>query len=409
MKHLIIGAGPAGVIAAETLRKVDPSSDVTIVGDEPEAPYSRMAIPYVLTGNIDEAGTHLRKEKNYFKDHGIEVVQGRVKAIKGGAATLEDGKKLAYDRLLVATGSRAATPKVPGMDLPGVTHCWTMADMRTIADKAAKGSDVVLMGAGFIGCIILEALALRGVNLTVIEAEDRMLPKIMDAESGNMVKAWVEAKGVKVLTATRISEVKEAGKGKLCVCTDAHGDIEADLVVVAAGVKSNMEFLEGSGVDLGWGVKTNNRLETSVKGIFAAGDVAEGPDFSGGNLMVHPIQPTAVEHGRIAALNMADKDASYKGSLIMNTLDTLGLVSCSFGHLNGDKDVAVMSDPENFRYTKLVFDGDVIKSALTLGRTDHIGVLRGLIQSEVRLGVWKERLKRNPNLLAEAYVANTVS
>lgn len=101
MKHLIIGAGPAGVIAAETLRKVDPSSDVTIVGDEPEAPYSRMAIPYVLIGNIDEAGTHLRKEKNYFKDHGIEVVQGRVKAVKDGKATLEDGKKLAYDRLLV--------------------------------------------------------------------------------------------------------------------------------------------------------------------------------------------------------------------------------------------------------------------------------------------------------------------
>lgn len=408
MKHLIIGAGPAGVIAAETLRKIAPDAQITIVGDEPEPPYSRMAIPYVLTGSITEQGTHLRKEEGYFKAHDIDVVQGRVSAVKDGKATLDDGKTLQFDRLLVATGSRAATPKVPGMDLDGVTHCWTMADMRAIADKAAKGSDVVLMGAGFIGCIILEALALRGVNLTVIEAEDRMLPKIMDPASGGMVKAWVEAKGVKVLTSTKISEVKEADKGKLCVCTDAHGDVIADMVVVAAGVKSNMEFLEGSGIEMGWGVKTDNRLETNVKGIFAAGDVAEGPDFSGGNLMVHPIQPTAVEHGRIAAQNMADRNASYKGSLIMNTLDTLGLVSCSFGHLNGDKDVAVISDPENFRYTKLVFDGDVIKSALTLGRTDQIGVLRGLIQGEVRLGAWKERLKNNPNLLAEAYVANTV-
>ncbi len=406
MKYLIVGAGPAGVIAAETLRKADPAGEVTIVGDEPEPPYSRMAIPYVLSGGIDEAGTYLRKEDGYYKNKGITVIQGRVSKLKAGEATLEDGKTLKFDRALIATGSRPAKPPVDGMDLPGVVHCWTMADMRAIQAKAKKGSNVVLMGAGFIGCIVLEALALMGVNLTVVEAEDHMLPKIMDGDAAGIVKSWCETKGVKVLTATRVSAVSEAA-GKLSVATDKHGELPADLVVVAAGVNSNMEFIEGSGIETDWGIRVDNRLETNIKGIYAAGDVAEGPDFSGGTLMVHPIQPTAVEHGRIAALNMAGKDAAYRGSLIMNTLDTLGLVSCSFGHPDAEGESVIFSDPVNHRYTKLVFDGDVLKSALTLGRTDMVGALRGLIQSRTRLGPWKARLKKNPNLVAEAFVAQT--
>ncbi len=194
MKHVIIGAGPAGVIAAETLRKVQPDSTVTIIGDEPEPPYSRMAIPYLLIGKIDEAGTYLRKSDAHFTRSGIDVIHDLVSAVdtSGKKVSLESGGSLAYDKLLIATGAHPVSPPIPGMDLPGVHSCWTLEDSRHIAAKAKSGSNVVLMGAGFIGCIILEALASRDVNLTVVEMEDRMVPRMMDQNSGNLIKKWCQ-------------------------------------------------------------------------------------------------------------------------------------------------------------------------------------------------------------------------
>lgn len=407
MKYVILGAGPAGVIAAETLAKTDPEGHVTLVGGEAGAPYSRMAIPYVLTGKIKADGTRLRKTDGHYENLGIEYINGRAQSVDAdtGTVTLDDGHKLGFDKLLVATGAQPIKPPVPGLDLDGVHHCWTLEDTAAIAARAKKGANVVLMGAGFIGCIILESLVERGVNLTVIEAEDRMISKMMDAAGGQILADWIKAKGVTLMASTKVTAVAEDGKG-LKVSTDRGGDVSADLVVVATGVKPNADFLQGSGVTVEDGIVVNDHLQSSVADIYAAGDVAKGPDFGGG-MMVHAIQPTSADHGRIAALNMAGQDARYSGSLIMNVLDTLGLISASFGHWQGGDDTAEKLDAATHRYTKLAFDGDVLVGALSIGRTDHIGVLRGLIQSRIKLGPWKAKLKANPNLIADAYVART--
>ncbi|MDH5748603.1 MAG: FAD-dependent oxidoreductase [Rhodospirillales bacterium] len=411
MQYVILGAGPAGVIAAETLRKLDPGGTVTLVGGEPEPPYSRMAIPYVLTGKIDEKGTYLRKTAGHYDSLGITYVQGKAEKVDPvkGTVTLRGGDSLSYDRLLVATGSSPVKPPVPGLDLSGVHHCWTLEDARNIAARAVKGSDVVLMGAGFIGCIILESLVERGVNLTVVEAEDRMVPRMMDRTGGTMIKRWCEDKGVTVLTSTKVMEVVESGSG-LKIALDNGSALNAALLVVAAGVKPNTDFLEGSGIETDVGIKVDDSLCSNKKNIFAAGDVAQGPDFSGG-WSVHAIQPTAVEHGRIAALNMTGSEAVYQGSLNMNVLDTIGLISCSFGEWEGgaDGEVVEVVDEENFKYIRLAFNGSFLVGALSLGRTDHVGVLRGLIQSQINLGAWKERLKADPHRIADAYIACTQS
>ncbi len=182
---------------------------------------------------------------------------------------------------------------------------------------------------------------------------------------------------------------------------------EAALVVVAAGVKSNTDFLEGSGVKVEDGIVVDEHLQSSVADIYAAGDCAQGPDFSTDGWSVHAIQPTAVDHGRIAALNMAGQSGSFNGSLSMNVLDTAGLISTSFGAWDGvaGGESAVAVDEAGFRYTRLNFDGDVLVGALTLGRTEDVGVLRGLIQTRTHLGPWKDKLKENPNRITEAYIA----
>jgi NADPH-dependent 2,4-dienoyl-CoA reductase/sulfur reductase-like enzyme len=407
MKHVIVGTGPAGVIAAETLRRLDPKSEVTLVGNEPEAPYSRMAIPYYLVGNIAEEGTHLRHGEGHYEKLGIALRRGQVTAVdpKDHKITLDDGESLSFDKLLLATGSHAIRPPIEGIDLPQVENCWTLEDARKIADRAESGKRVVLMGAGFIGCIVLEALAQRGVDLTVVEMEDRMVPRMMDQTGGDMIKRWCESKGVSVRTSTKIESIAESD-GALRLALGGGESLECDLLVCAAGVKPNIDFLDGSGIATDDGILVDNRLQTSAPDIFAAGDVAQGPDFSTGKQEIHAIQPTASEHGRLAAMNMLGHRTNFRGSLSMNVLATLGLVSSSFGLWQGVEggDVTEMADPDGFRYIRLCFDGDVLVGALALGLTQHVGVIRGLIQTASPLGAWKERLLKEPLLVMEAYL-----
>ena len=411
MTYVVVGAGPSGVVAAETLRKSDPSSDVVLIGDEPEPPYSRMAIPYYLTGKIDETGTYLRKTDGHYDTKGIHYREGRVASINAdtGKVALEDGSSQDYSKLLICTGASPIKPPVEGLDSPGVHHCWTLEDARQIIGLAHEGADVVLIGAGFIACIILEALVERGVNLTVVEMEDRMLPRMMDETGGEMIKRWCEKKGANIQTGVRVTKIEHrngASEDHLSVDLDNGSQLPANLVVVAAGVASNTGFLDGSGVTVDEGIVVDNRLMSSVEGIYAAGDCAQGPDFSTGGWSVHAIQPTAVDHARVAALNMVGQDAPYRGSLVMNVLDTVGLVSVSYGAWQGvdggDQSVAV--DKEGFKYLRLEFYGDHIVGALSLGRTDHVGVLRGLIQNKSPLGEWKAILMANPQRYMEAYV-----
>ncbi len=411
MTYVIVGAGPSGVVAAETLRKADPSVDVVLIGDEPEPPYSRMAIPYYLTGKIDEAGTYLRKTDGHYDTKGIKYREGRVSNVDAGAGkvALEDGSSQNYSKLLICTGASPIKPPVEGLDSPGVHHCWTLEDARQIIGVAHEGADVVLIGAGFIACIILEALVERGVNLTVVEMEDRMLPRMMDETGGEMIKRWCEKKGVSVQTGVRVTNVQYsegAGDGHLSVVLDNGSQLPANLVVVAAGVASNTSFLDSSGVKVEDGIVVDNHLMSSVDGIYAAGDCAQGPDFSTGGWSVHAIQPTAVDHARVAALNMVGQDAPYRGSLVMNVLDTMGLVSVSYGAWEGvdEGEQSVVVDEEGFKYLRLEFLGDHIVGALSLGRTEHVGVLRGLIQNRTPLGEWKTILMANPQRYMEAYV-----
>jgi NAD(P)H-nitrite reductase large subunit len=368
MHHVILGAGPAGVIAAETLRKQDTDAQITLVSGEKEPPYSRMAIPYLLSGQIKEAGTYLRQDKTHFDMLEIAVEHRRTKAInaKEKSVAFDDGNRLSYDRLLIATGASPIRPPVPGLDLPGVRTCWTLDDARAI----------------------------------------RMVPRMMDDVAGNMLRRWCEQKGVRVLTGVKITEI-DRRKDRLDISLSNGPLLTAKLVVVAAGVAPNIGFLQGSGIKTNTGIKVSDRLKTSARDVYAAGDVAEARDLSTGAFSVLAIQPVAADHGRIAALNMAGVKTPHEGSLNMNVLDTMGLISSSFGKWDGvkDGDSVRMQDDGGFRYLRLEFEEDRLIGAQAVGLTDHIGMTRGLIQTGLSLGQWKDRLMKGPERIAEAYIA----
>jgi NAD(P)H-nitrite reductase large subunit len=409
MKHVILGNGPAGVVAAETLRQADPAAEFTLVGNEDEPPYSRMAIPYLLLGEIDEKGTYLRKVPGYFESRRIRLVKGKATAIDARAkvVTLAEGMKLAYDKLLLATGSHPIKPPIPGLDLPGVHTCWTLEDARAIGKQLAPGKRVLQIGAGFIGCIILEALAGSGVKLTVVEMGDRMVPRMMTPVAGNMIRRWVEAKGVKVITDAKVVKIEAGAPLKATLSTGAV--IDCDLIIASAGVKPHVDHLAGSGVTVHDGIVVDDTMRTTVPDIYAAGDAVETAEFGTNKPFVNAIQPDAVEQARLAALNMAGRPTRTLGSLAINVLDTMGLISASFGQwggVPGGRGVE-SADEKDYRYMSLQFDGDVLIGATTIGTTQHIGVLRGLIQTRTPLGHWRDELLASPIRFVEAYVAKT--
>ncbi len=452
MKHVILGAGPAGIIAAETIRKHAPDDEIVVIGDEAEKPYSRMAIPYLLMGNIGEDGTELRHGAGHYEGLRIALKNGRASGIDtaGRRVLLDGGGDESYDRLLIATGSSPATPPIPGIHGHGVHPCWTLRDARAIAALAEPGARVLQMGAGFIGCIIMEALAARGVKLSVVEMGDRMVPRMMGETAGGMIKDWCKHKGVTVYTGAKVEaierpqapEAKPHEEGLLAKLAHAIGlghaappaakaadgaapmrvrlstgeTLDADLVISATGVKPNIGFLADSGIACATGVLADAHLQTNVPGVYAAGDCAEAFDKLSGARVISAIQPNAAEQARVAALNMVGPDpqrAELKVVPQINVLDTLGLISASFGNWEGvaGGEHVELTDPGGpegkGRHISLQFSGNRLVGCNAVGWTEHVGVMRGLVEGGVVLSDdWKQRLLDDPTQLMPAYLAN---
>jgi len=408
LRHVIIGAGTAGVTAAETLRQLDPKAVITLLDGEGEQPYSRMAIPYLLAGQIAEEGVRIHREPDHYAKNRIDLLAQRAMAIDGHAhiVTLADGRQLAYDRLLIATGSTPKREPVEGIDLPGVHTCWTLNDARAILAQIKRGTRVVQMGAGFVGCIILHGLLAQGAKLTVLIRSGRMVSRMMPPAASAMIQRWCEARGVEVKGRTQTRRIDRQGD-ELRITLTTGEVLPADMYLSVVGVTPSLKFVQGSGIDIDTGIVVDERMRTSLPDVYAAGDVVEARDCVSGRSQINAIQPNAVEQGILAAHNMVGQTTETAGSFACNVLDTLGLISSSFGLWEGSAggDSAVLEDADHFRYLNLQFEDDVLIGASCIGDTEHIGAMRGLIVGRHHLGHWKDALKENPTRFVEAYIA----
>lgn len=408
MRHVIIGAGAAGITAADQLRKLDAEASITVLDGEGEVPYARMTIPYLLSDRIGEDGTRLRHDPDHYRDLHLDIEKQRAAAVDTSArkVRLADGRLIPYDRLLIATGSVPSRENIEGIDLPGVHTCWTLADARAIVGEVRPGARVVQMGAGFVGCIIIEPLVSRGAQLTILVRSGRMVSRMMPPKASEMIASWCQSKGVRIMGKTQAQRIERDGNALKVTLTTGEM-LPADVYLSVVGVKPGTGFLAGSGIAIESGILVDEHLRTNVPGVYAVGDVAESRDRLYGQYQINAIQPNAVEQARIAAVNMAGGDNEFIGSLAINILDTLGLISCSFGQWQGEEggqSVEVV-DADKHQYLSLQFGGDHLVGATTVGFTDHVGALRGLIQGKVKLGAWRERLLSDPSLFMQAFLA----
>ncbi|MFQ5874137.1 MAG: NAD(P)/FAD-dependent oxidoreductase, partial [Dehalococcoidia bacterium] len=290
-RHVIVGAGPAGLRAIETIRSHESGSSITLIGDEQA--YSRMVLPYLLAGDIEEKGV-LTGDSSYFSSLNVETRFGRkVTSIdsRANTVTLDDGSTVSYDDLLISTGSLATRPQIPGADLPGVQNMWTLEDARSFLSRAKPNSEVVIVGAGFIGLIILNGLHSAKHKITFVELEDHILPRMIDAGGAAVVEGWMGRHGVESITGATVTE-RSSSNGRFTLRLKDGRTLGADSVVMATGIKPNMDFAGSAGIKTREGILVNNKLQTSVSNIYAAGDVAEGPVLGSNAQEVHAIQPT---------------------------------------------------------------------------------------------------------------------
>jgi NAD(P)H-nitrite reductase large subunit len=413
-RHLIVGAGTAGINAIRTLREEENGAASEVLLVSAERPYSRMVLPYYLGRSIAESHVFTATPAR-LAQWGVTGHLGR-RAValdtKASTLTLDDGTVLAYDDCLIATGSSAVRPRIAGADGPGVHTFWTLDDAQGVMRQVAAGSHVVLVGAGFIAFTILNAILSLGARLTIVEIAPRILPRMVDEAGAALVAAWLRREGVEVRTAATITAIEEVGGRRRLRFADG-SEIAADVVLMATGIKTNLEWLAGSGVRVNRGILVDDYLRSSVPNVYAAGDVAEGADLVTGAPEVHAIEPTAMEHGRIVGANMAGRDRAYRGSLLMNIVGVLGLDLASFGAWeDAAAETAVAVRPDRAAYRKLLFTGDRITGGIIIGRSEDVwtgndvGMLKGLVQAGTRLGPWKAHLLRNPFDLKTAYVAS---
>ena len=417
-RHLIIGGGTAGINAIRTIREEESErSQITLVSAE--RPYSRMVLPYYLDRSISESHVFTATAAVLAQWQVVTHLGRRATSLdtKASSCTLEDGTKIEYDDCLVATGSSAVRAPVPGADGKGVHSFWTLEQARGVIAQVKPGTEVVMVGAGFISFTILNSILALGAKLTIVEIAPRILPRMVDETGAGLVQAWLEKHGVTVRPGSAVTGIEDVavkgGASRKRLRFEAGEDIVADVVIMATGIRTNLEWLKDSGVAINRGITVDERLRSNVSNVYAAGDVAEGKDLVTGEAAVHAIEPTAQEHGRVVGANMAGKDVRYKGSLLANIVEVCHLDVASFGSLEDAGAQAVSGlRPDRSAYRKLLFRGDRLTGAIILGPSDDIwssndvGMLKGLVQSGVSLGRFKDHLSRNPFDIKPAYIAS---
>jgi len=416
--HIIIGGGPAATNCIEAIRETETASKITLICDEPA--HSRMALPYWLAGAIPREHTYTADDA-HFNSLNVEArIGNRVAKVdpSNNAVTLDDGSSLDFDNLLIATGSSPLAPPIAGTDLPGVQPLWTLAHTESVL-KATESLDkprVVLVGAGFIGFIMLNAMFKRGWQLSVVEREAHVLPRMLDDDAASFVQNWLASHGVNVHAGATVQEIKSADGGAKLVQLDNGNQIEADIVIIATGIKANLDLIDGSGIETDQGILVNDQMQTNFSNIYAAGDVAQGPVLQSDQKAIHAIQPTAVDHGRVAGANMAGQEVHYTGSLLMNIVDICGLQGASFGAWDDPQAEAMtIANADGFIYRKLLWRGDQLVGAIFTGRPNDMGMLtdvgmvKGILQTQTPLGPWKQYLAENPFDIRRAYIGAGVA
>ncbi len=401
-KYLIVGNSVGAVAAVEAIRQIDDSGSLTILSDEPYFPYSRPMIAEYLAGECSL--DHMRyRLPNFYETNSVQAILGH-KAVgidfQAKLVELDDGRKIAWRKLLLATGGTPIVPKMDGLDRENVFTFTTIADAENMRRALPARAAVVVIGGGLIGMSVTQALVKYGAKVTVVELMDRMLSTMLDAEGSRLAEEQIRAAGVHLVTGQTVGRIIGQEKNQTRVGGVVLQDgqtIPCDAVVLAIGVVPRTELVKDSPVAVNRGVIVDRRMQTSVRDVYACGDVAEAFDFVRKADRVIPVWPNAYIGGRVAGQNMAGARAKYPGGTAMNSLNCFGLSVVSAGLIEPeDTDgYEILSTPATAAsYRKIVLKRGRVAGMIFLGDIETSGVVFGLMKDGVKVSGFKEDLLR---------------
>ncbi len=398
LRHVIVGAGTAGIAAAEAIRKTPEAASITLISAESDAPYSPTVLPHLLAERISQRAVALRAAE-FFDDIRCRLLLGRsVSALDADrrAVRLDDDSQIDFDRLLLAVGSE---PLTPALDNPDGVRCLSftrMTDLHDLRARLAPGCRVAVLGAGLIGMELAEALAGlgRGLQVLVVEQEQQVLPRTFNQEIAGEVLALFRAHGVRFQLGLRAVALEKAGGAVTLTLSDQRSHV-ADLVIGCVGVKPRVSWLAGSGIALGRGIAVDARMATNVAGVYAAGDAAEGP-AADGSAGLNPVLPTAAAQGRIAGANMAGRSVQHDGWVPANFFNFFGRVAVSVGDNSAGPARSTVDRKANGGRGQLFFEGERLVGASFLGVPTDPGALSLLIRRRTPVREYAELLAQRP-------------
>lgn len=412
--YVIVGNSAAGLNAVDTIRALDPSLSLMIVAEENSVAYSRVATPYYISREIDDSVLFF-KSPRYYRERKVRTLFGHRMAsldAKAHRIGLEDGTRVVYKKLLLATGSTTSRPPIKGLDRVKVFPHWTLADASAIREHTLQAETAVILGAGFISLLTVNAMQTLkpAMKFTVIERLPQIMPSLLDEQAAVLLEHRMTARGMRVKTGVEATELAPVDGGRTAVKLGDGGEEVADMVVLGTGVRPRVDFLQNSGLLIGRGILVNERMETNFPDVYAAGDCAESFDLLSGERVIHAIWPTAVEQGRVAGSNMAGTPASYPGSLSMNVLEIFGLTAASIGIFREQEGVEMVRffDDQRGIYRKFAFrNGGRLVGLIAVGGPEEartMGVIQSIIRRRLDVGPWRETLLQNPALFSRIFL-----
>ncbi|TAN39548.1 MAG: NAD(P)/FAD-dependent oxidoreductase [Nitrospirae bacterium] len=392
MRYVIIGNGVAGTTAAAAIRKADQDGSITMISREEQPFYTRIRLPEVLSGGLESDALILHKEAWYQQQNIGLLLATAVEEIRPDRHEITTSSQsiLTYDRLLLATGARPFLPPVPGIGKTGVMSLRTLGNAVSLkAFLDGPGKQVVLIGGGVLGLEAGHHLIKAGHAVTVVESLPRLLPRQMDDEGAALLRKQLESLGFSFVIGLQTREITGEERAEAVVLENGQ-ELRSDLVLVSAGVIPDIVLAQKAGAATGRGIMVNDRMETSLPDIYAAGDATEHLRSCYG------LWPVAERQGLVAGRNMAGGDELFMPATPSSVLKVAGLELFSAGDIDPDdkRESAVFTDPENYIYKKLVFDGSMLCGAILYGDLHDRQKLLRAIEDRTDLGSIKDDLVR---------------
>lgn len=391
MEYVIIGNGVAGTTAAAAIRKNDPSGTIRLITDEAHPFYSRIRLMEYLSGEADLAKLQIKKEAWYQENKIALTLSDRVTDIApaGRQVTTASGKKFTYDRLLLATGADSFLPPITGSDKTGVFTLRHIRDAEAIKQYTAGKSKVLLIGGGLLGLEVGNSLRKAGLEVSVAEFFPRLLPRQTDPACAELLKARLEKMGFLFYLGVKSKEIVGERAAQGLILEDGRR-IDTDLIIVSAGVRPSLELAKKAGIKVDKGIAVNDRMETDIPGIYAAGDAVEHRG------LVYGIWPAAEQQGEVAGTVMGGGAAGYQGTTFSNQLKVVGIDLLAAGELDADGKLEsfVEMDREAGTYRKLVLKDKALVGVLLFGSLEGRGKLLKAVEQKTDVSGIKEQLAR---------------